>query len=42
MLDLGAELDHEEPLPPSGKRSSAVALQDHPAPLWGTASLKIQ
>ena len=24
-----AVLDHEEPLPPSGMRSSAVALQDH-------------
>jgi hypothetical protein len=29
MRDLGAVLDHEEPLPPSGMRSSAVASQDH-------------
>ena len=29
MRDLSAVLDHEEPLPPSGTRSSAVASQDH-------------
>jgi hypothetical protein len=27
--DYGAVLDHEEPLPPSGMRSSAVASLDH-------------
>jgi hypothetical protein len=27
--DLGAVLEHEEPLPHPGMRSSAVSLQDH-------------